>query len=171
MGFEIELSTKHPLSELHDLVGYIRNGSFDFFSDPGVLFVLPDGISIGNAKERITEDFGPRYLVKIGFFTFEDLASEIVKTVDDRSEIVPPELRRLFIVESIRELAEEGNVLAGNILSLLEGSVSPENEGVIKSIDGEFDDFLRCVYPPQLEAGTRKYLSGLKKIADKLEEP
>jgi len=156
---------------LHDLIDYIRNGPFDIFSDPEVLFVLPDGISISNAKERIAEDFGSGYLVKIGFFTFEDLASEIVRAVDGRSEIVPPELRRLFIVESIRELAEEGNVLARNILSLLEGSVSPENEGVIKSIDGEFDDFFRCVYPPQLESETREYLSGLKKIADELEEP
>lgn len=169
MSFKIEVSTKHPLEELENLIDYVKGFQPDIFSGPKVLLILPDGISIDNAKERITETFGPKEMMKIGFLTFEQFATIIVENKERRPEIVEAEIRRLLIVESIKEMIYGDNVLAKNICKLVRGSLAPENEDIIKDIDAEFDDFLRCAYPPQLEDGTRKYLSQMEKIADEMD--
>jgi len=167
LSFKIELSKKHPLDELHDLIRYIKGFPLDVFSGPKLLFILPDGISIDNAKERITEKFNPKEMRKIEFLTFEQLGAKIIESKERTPEIVPTEIRRLLIVESIREMAEGDNVLAKNIWDLVKGSPAPENEEIIKDIDAEFEDFLRCVYPPQLEDGKKKeYLYKMEEIAD-----
>lgn len=169
MSHNIELSTKHPLDEIRDLIQSINEDSFDIFSDSNIFLLLPDNISINNVKELITKDYNPKYLQKIEFLTFENLAKKIIEEYGKSSSVMPREIFSLLIFESIKEMSKEGNHLGKYFMKLIEDSNSPENHEVIKNITQEFDDFLRTVYPPELSKNKECFLQMLE-ISDKLEE-
>lgn len=130
--------------------------------------LLPDRISIDNVKERMAELNESAQIQKIDFMTFEQLARRIVESAYSHPEIMETEIRRLIVVESLKEMASSGNIIANNLWNLVKDSSTPENEEAIKSIDTEFDDFLRCAYPPQLELASDEYFSEMEKISDKV---
>lgn len=169
MDLNIELSTNHPLDEIRDLIQNINKDSFDIFSHSNVFLLLPDNISINNVKELITKEYGPKYLQKIEFLTFEKLAKIIIEEYGKSSSIMPREIFSLLIYESIKEMSEEGNHLGIYFMKLIEDSNSPENHEVIKNITQEFDDFLRTVYPPEISKNKECFLEMLE-ISDNLEE-
>ena len=136
MSHNIELSTKHPLDEIRDLIQSIDEDSFDIFSDSNIFLLLPDNISINNVKELITKDYNPTYLQKIEFLTFENLAKKIIEEYGKSSSVMPREIFSLLIFESIKEMSKEGNHLGKYFMKLIEDSNSPENHEVIKNIYG-----------------------------------
>lgn len=169
MSFDIELSTKHPLDEIKDIIQSINKDSFDIFSDPNIILLLPDNISINNVKELITKEHGPKYLQEIEFSTFEKFAKSLINETGKPSEILPTDILRLLIFESIMEMSKKGNHLAAYFMNIIMGSNSLENHEVIKNMAQEFDDFLRTVHPPELSKEKKCFLKMLE-ISNNLEE-
>ncbi|MDG6219795.1 MAG: hypothetical protein QCI00_10235, partial [Candidatus Thermoplasmatota archaeon] len=164
----IELSTNHPLEELNDIIAYAKSYPLDVFSNPIIWLVLPDRISIDSVKERMAELNESAQILKIDFMTLEQLSRRVVEFVGNHPEIVETEIRRLFVVESLKEMASSENIIGITLWNLVKDSPSPENEEAIKSIDAEFDDFLRCAYPPQLELASDDYFTEMRQILDKV---
>jgi hypothetical protein len=96
-------------------------------------------------------------------------AIDILSKMDKRPEIAPPEIRRYILYNCIAELAKNNNFIAPKNWDLIKNSRIKENEQIIKNIDNEFEDFLRCVYPPQLENESKGYLNIMKKIVSDID--
>ncbi len=162
------ISTEHPLDELDNIAEYLKQKDDDLFEEEKLLMVLPDRISINNVKEKLTLDYSASLPIKIDFRTFENLAIRVLEEKEGRITIAPSEIRRLALVESIQDMTDE-SVIAEKIWDLIKDSNAPENEQVIKEVNNEFEDFLRCAYPPGLTSGKKRYLERMKKIAKEIE--
>ena len=170
----MELIRQHPLAELKDTIEDFGHSN-SLFENSKVLYILPDNISIQNARSFVTKN-DPKINNNIEYTTFEKIAKEIIRT-DMQNQINDPKVLEryylhAFVSQGIQELSDKENEIALKIEKILqeleeESSYARENSEIIKNISEEFEEYLRTVYPfEQNKKRNEKFHQRLVTIAE-----
>ena len=163
---KIILSSAHPLDELAELVNNLKQSEEDVFSQARFILILPDNLTINNAREKIIELSSPRELAKVHLTTIEDLAASIIKAASGHiPRILPDESRRAILSHVMKKI--KNNVQAEKIWGII-NSESPETQEVLKDLYDEFEEFLGCINAPPYDDEGRRCFKELTQIAEKL---
>jgi len=145
------IKRKHPFKELSDLLNNAED-RVDPFQDPKYLLILPDKISINNAKGYVSKK-KPDVNNQITYTTFEALAKMIIQhQYKYNPTVLENHYLRYFVYQYITETnGTDGSDLSKKVFNIIGKTENPERTPLIKDMVREFLDYLMTIYPPSLE--------------------
>ncbi|WGI17144.1 hypothetical protein [Methanonatronarchaeum sp. AMET-Sl] len=165
-NLDLVLNKNHPQDHLLEFAESL-DGDLEIDFKNRFLFILPDGISIRNARHLVSREY-PSANEKIKYTTFERMAKKILSERVSSPSILEGYYLNTLLTRAINELSGDNEKARkiNDILKNFERSSGRPRErcSLVDNLSAEFNEFLRAVYPPSIHSGDSDYLSRLKKI-------